>query len=85
MTIENINTHLEEGMEVEAAIMLGAQQIALPALVSTLAICIVFIPMFFLPGIASTCSCRWPRPWCSRCWPPTCCRARWCRRWRSTG
>ncbi len=52
VTIENINTHLEEGMEVEAAIMLGAQQIALPALVSTLAICIVFIPMFFLPGIA---------------------------------
>ena len=52
VTIENINAHLEEGAEVEAAILDGAQQIALPALVSTLSICIVFVPMFMLAGIA---------------------------------
>src|SRR5579863_126423 len=52
VTIENINSHLEEGETVERWILHGAQQIALPALVSTLAICIVFVPMFLLAGIA---------------------------------
>ena len=52
VTIENINAHLEEGQEVEEAILNGAHQIALPALVSTLSICIVFVPMFMLAGIA---------------------------------
>jgi multidrug efflux pump subunit AcrB len=52
VTIENINWHLEQGASVEAAILDGASQIALPALVSTLAICIVFVPMFLLAGIA---------------------------------
>jgi multidrug efflux pump subunit AcrB len=52
VTIENINSHLEEGAEVRAAILEGARQIALPALVSTLSICIVFVPMFLLAGIA---------------------------------
>ncbi len=52
VTIENINWHLEHGATVEQAILDGAEQIALPALVSTLAICIVFIPMFLLGGIA---------------------------------
>jgi CzcA family heavy metal efflux pump len=52
VTIENINSHLEEGSAVEDSILQGAHQIALPALVSTLAICIVFVPMFFLAGIA---------------------------------
>ncbi|MDE2304703.1 MAG: efflux RND transporter permease subunit [Gammaproteobacteria bacterium] len=52
VTIENINWHLENGKDVETAILDGARQIALPALVSTLAICIVFIPMFLLAGIA---------------------------------
>jgi multidrug efflux pump subunit AcrB len=52
VTIENINYHLEHGKEVEAAILDGAHQIALPALVSTLSICIVFVPMFLLAGIA---------------------------------
>ncbi len=52
VTIENINYHLEQGKDVETAIMDGAHQIALPALVSTLAICIVFIPMLLLTGIA---------------------------------
>ena len=52
VTIENINYHLEQGKEVGAAILDGAHQIALPALVSTLSICIVFVPMFLLAGIA---------------------------------
>jgi CzcA family heavy metal efflux pump len=52
VTIENINMHLEQGMEIEDAILTGAHEIALPALVSTLAICIVFVPMFMLAGIA---------------------------------
>ena len=52
VAIENINWHLEQGKPVEQAILEGAEQIAVPALVSTLCICIVFIPMFFLTGIA---------------------------------
>ncbi|HEY3698655.1 MAG TPA: efflux RND transporter permease subunit [Spongiibacteraceae bacterium] len=52
VAIENINWHLEQGKEVEAAILDGAQQIAVPALVSTLCICIVFVPMFFLEGVS---------------------------------
>ena len=52
VTIENINYHLEHGKDVETAILDGAHQIALPALVSTLSICIVFVPMFLLAGIA---------------------------------
>jgi multidrug efflux pump subunit AcrB len=52
VAIENINWHLEQGKEVEAAILDGAHQIAIPALVSTLCICIVFIPMFLLPGVS---------------------------------
>ena len=51
-TIENINHHLEHGEDVEEAILDGAHEIAVPAFVSTLAICIVFIPMFMLVGIA---------------------------------
>jgi multidrug efflux pump subunit AcrB len=50
--IENINRNLEEGKETETAILDGAAQIAVPAFVSTLAICIVFVPMFFLTGVA---------------------------------
>ena len=52
VAIENINWHLEQGKAVETAILDGAQQIAIPALVSTLAICIVFVPMFFLEGVS---------------------------------
>jgi len=52
VTIENINMHLEQGQDTEQAILNGAHEIALPALVSTLAICIVFVPMFMLAGIA---------------------------------
>ena len=50
--IENINRNLEEGKEIEQAILDGAAQIAIPAFVSTLSICIVFVPMFFLTGVA---------------------------------
>ncbi len=51
VTIENINWHLEQGKEVETAIMDGAAQIVTPAFVSMLCVCIVFVPMFFLSGI----------------------------------
>ena len=51
VTIENINWHLEQGKDVRPAIMDGAQQIVVPAFVSLLCICIVFVPMFFLQGI----------------------------------
>jgi len=52
VTIENINYHLEQGKEVQQAILDGANQIVVPAFVSLLCICIVFVPMFFLSGIA---------------------------------
>jgi multidrug efflux pump subunit AcrB len=52
VTIENINWHLEQGKDVEPAIMDGAEQIVTPAFVSLLCICIVFVPMFFLKGVA---------------------------------
>jgi len=52
VAIENINRYLETGRELEQAILEGAAQIATPALVSTLSICIVFVPMFFLSGVA---------------------------------
>ena len=50
--IENINRNIALGKEVEHAILDGAQQIAVPAFVATLAICIVFVPMFLLSGVA---------------------------------
>jgi multidrug efflux pump subunit AcrB len=52
VTIENINWHLEQGKDVETAILDGAAQIVTPAFVSLLCICIVFVPMFFLQGVA---------------------------------
>src|SRR5260370_5516526 len=50
--IENIERHLDEGAALHDGILDGAAQIAVPALVSTLCICIVFLPMFFLSGVA---------------------------------
>jgi multidrug efflux pump subunit AcrB len=50
--IENINRNLEQGKAIEQAILDGAAQIAIPALVATISICIVFVPMFFLGGVA---------------------------------
>src|SRR6202167_1901532 len=52
VTIENIERHLEEGAELHEGILEGAAQIDVQALVSTLCICIVFLPMFFLSGVA---------------------------------
>ena len=50
--IENIERNLAQGKEMKQAILDGAPQIAVPAFVSTLCICIVFVPMFFLTGVA---------------------------------
>src|SRR5271170_1676620 len=52
VAIENIHRHMASGEKLEDAIIVGAQEIALPAFVSTLCICIVFVPMFFLTGVA---------------------------------
>jgi multidrug efflux pump subunit AcrB len=51
VTIENINRLLPEGMPLRDTILAGAQEIAVPAFVATLSICIVFIPIFFLKGV----------------------------------
>src|ERR1019366_2135967 len=52
VTIENIERNLAQGKDTVRAILDGSQEIAIPALVSTLCICIVFVPMFFLTGVA---------------------------------
>jgi multidrug efflux pump subunit AcrB len=52
VTIENIERHMHLGSDLHKAILEGAGEIAVPALVSTLCICIVFVPMFFLTGVA---------------------------------
>ena len=52
VTIENIDNHLNRGERLRAAILNGASQIAVPAFVSSLCICIVFVPMFQLSGVA---------------------------------
>ncbi|HPG89705.1 MAG TPA: efflux RND transporter permease subunit, partial [Hyphomicrobium sp.] len=52
VTIENINAHLERGQDVRTAIIDASDEIATPAFVSMLCVCIVFLPMFFLEGIA---------------------------------
>jgi multidrug efflux pump subunit AcrB len=52
VTIENINYHLEQGKEIETSILDGAQQIVIPAFVTLLCLCIVFVPMFQLGGVA---------------------------------
>ena len=52
VTIENIDRNFEQGKALHEGILEGAAQIAVPALVSTLCICIVFLPMFFLTGVA---------------------------------
>ena len=52
VTIENIERHLHMGSDLHTAIRDGAGEIAVPALVSTICICIVFVPMFFLTGVA---------------------------------
>ncbi len=51
VAIENINWNLEQGKALDTAIFDGAQQITIPTFVSTICICIVFVPMFFLTGV----------------------------------
>ena len=53
VAIENISSNLEQGKPLEQAILDGSQQIAVPAFVSTICICIVFVPLFFLTGVAA--------------------------------
>ena len=67
------------------AILDGASQIAVPALVSTL-VHLHRVRADVLPAAASRaiCSCRWPKPWSSPCSPRICFRGRWFRRWRCT-
>jgi CzcA family heavy metal efflux pump len=52
VAIENINRNIDQGKEIVQAILDGSSEISMPALVSTLSICIVFVPMFFLSGVA---------------------------------
>jgi multidrug efflux pump subunit AcrB len=52
VAIENIHRHMKLGQPLNEAILIGSQEISLPAFVSTLCICIVFVPMFFLAGVA---------------------------------
>lgn len=52
VAIENINWNLEQGKPLQEAILEGAKQISIPAIVSTMCICIVFVPMFYLNGIS---------------------------------
>lgn len=52
VTIENIEQHLEQGKDVKSAIIDGSQQIVVPAFLSLVCICIVFLPMFYLPGVS---------------------------------
>ena len=52
VTIENIERHLHLGRPLEEAILIGAEEIGVPAFVATVCICIVFVPMFFLSGVA---------------------------------
>ncbi len=52
VTIENIHRHMAAGQPLEESILKGSQEIVLPAFVSALCICIVFVPMFFLTGVA---------------------------------
>jgi multidrug efflux pump subunit AcrB len=52
VAIENIHRHMASGQPLDESIIKGSQEIAIPAFVSTLCICIVFVPMFFLTGVA---------------------------------
>jgi len=84
VTIENIERFLEEGHSLRDAILEGAAQIAVPALVSTLCICIVFLPMFFLGGVARYLFVPLLRRWCLRCLPPIYSLGLWFPPWQST-
>ncbi len=77
VTIENTHRLLtEEGQPLPQATLHGAAGIAVPTLVSTLAISCVFTSVIFLTGRRNTYSRRWHSRWCSPCWPRTACRER---------
>jgi len=73
VTIENIERHLQSGGTLEDGILKGAGEIALPALVSTCCICIVFVPMFLLVAWRVISLCHWLEEWYLRCWLPIFC------------
>ena len=83
VTIENIERHLEEGQRpARPRSSTAPRRSPCRRWSRRLCICIVFLPMFFLTGVARISSCRWPRRWSSRCWRPIFFRARWFRPWR---
>jgi len=73
--VENIHRNRSLGYPLTVSILRGAQQIALPAIMATLAICIVFLPVVLLT-VRQIPFSRWPKPSCSRCWPLTSYRER---------
>ena len=78
VTIENVERH-SRWRTARGTRFCGAGEIALPAMVSTLCICIVFVPMFFLTGVAGYLSRRWPWRSYLQCSLPMCCPGRLCR------
>lgn len=54
VSVENIERHMKLGKSSYLAILDGAEEVAVPAFVATLCICIAFVPLFFLPGIAGS-------------------------------
>ena len=82
VTIENIHRHMAPGEPLQDAVLEGAQEIALPALcLDALHLHRVCADVFSDGRRRVTCSCRWRKPWCLRCWPATSFRERSCRRW----
>ena len=84
VTIENISRHLEEGQPLHQGILEGAAQIAVPALVSTLCICIVFSPCSHWAAWRTTCFSRSPKRLSSPCSLRTSFRELWFQRWPCT-
>jgi len=80
--IENIDAHLTLGMELEPAIIAAANQIVIPTFVSTLCICIVWLPLFQLSGVSGYLFLPLAEAIIFAMIAPLSCRARWCRPWR---
>jgi multidrug efflux pump subunit AcrB len=84
VTLENINYHLEQGKDVQSAILDGAREIVVPAFVTLLCISIVFVPMFELGGVAGYLFRPMAEAVVLRSRVPSSCRARSSRPWPST-
>jgi multidrug efflux pump subunit AcrB len=82
VAIENTHRNIAMGKPLVRAVLDAGAQIAIPTFVSTLAICIVFVPVLLLTGRRATCLRRSRWRWFSPCWLPTCSRERWSQRWR---